>query len=179
MSCHATKTAPRVRGLTRRSPAPGRDLRRGSLFLAGILLAAACGLGGSDATAPSADTADMSATFLENTWITMGRASASYRDQVLSLSGNDGWYTLQIVLENVDGPGRYSIFASGANSSYATIIGGGKTWSTIWTGNPGSVVVDSLTATRASGTFFFSVATASDPHNDGFRVQNGMFHVRF
>jgi hypothetical protein len=146
------------------------------LTVAGILLAGSCRIGG-EATAPNSETADMSGSLRENTWFSIGPAHATYQDQVLSFSGSDGWYALYVVLQRVGGPGTYSVTAGNPDGSHADATGADKTYSTLW-GGSGQVVVDSLSATGASGTFFFTVLNPLD-HRDNIRVQNGVFHVTF
>lgn len=178
MSCRASIPARRVRRLARDAATAGGPRTRSARLLAGVVLVAACGVGGSNATAPSAETADMSAMFLENTWFTPGRASASYRDQVLSFSGNDGWYTVSVVLQGVGGPGSYSVTPGNPEGSYATVTGAGKAYSSLL-GGGGQVVVDSLWTSGASGTFAFTVLNPTNPHQDVIVVKDGVFHVRF
>jgi hypothetical protein len=94
--------------------------------------------------------------------------------QVLS-NGTVG-ATLTILINNIAGPGTYTLGVDGVTTygGFAGISAGG-TWLTPFSGAAGTITITTLTTTRIAGTFSFT-ATASGGGATGTKVvTNGVF----
>jgi hypothetical protein len=97
----------------------------------------------------------------------------------VNITGSDASQTTTVTLTFIaSAPGTYSL-NFGQNTSGLGTVGksNGQAWSTVHTGGTGSVVVTTLTAHRAIGTFSFDAIGSSAA--DVLHVTNGKFDITF
>jgi hypothetical protein len=103
----------------------------------------------------------------------------SYNSGTLALGFSNDQRILSLIFANVTAPGTYPL----ASPSAVTALGGSSNpsalccWNTA-TGNTGSLVVTSLTATRIKGTFSFTLSPTPNTNASGpLVITNGQFDV--
>lgn len=148
------------------------------LFAAGIISLAACG--GSDS--PTGTTGGTSAVFSATVGgVAWSAAAPLYlvNGGGVNITGPDAAGTTTVTLTVIaSAPGTYSLtFAQGSTNVATVAKKGGQAYSTVATGGTGSVIISTLTAHRATGTFSFD-AIGSGP-TDILHVTNGKFDLTF
>jgi|KBSMisStaDraftv2_1062788.scaffolds.fasta_scaffold389223_1 hypothetical protein len=154
-------------------------MRRATMLLAAVFVSAAgCG-GSSDSTEVGpGGTGIFSATLGGASWTA---ASPVYliNTSGVNISGYDASQTTNVTLTFLaSAPGTYSL-AFGQNVGGLGTVSktNGQGWSTVHTGGTGSVVVTTLTAHHAVGTFSFDAIGSSA--TDVLHVTNGKFDITF
>ncbi len=158
---------------------------RSVLAVAAAFAVLACGSDSSNSTEPppggGALNGSMSAKVNGESWTATMSVQAGYANGILAFAGVDGNNaTLAIALAPA-GPGSYAISgASGTNASYTLTGGQGLVWQAVSVVGSGSVEIDTLTATRATGTFHFELpAVASSGATGTKSITEGKFDVKF
>ncbi len=104
---------------------------------------------------------------------------ASHRNNAFSLTAFDAaavGLTFQVV--QVTAPGTYSVaYLNGTISSAMAGNSSGQSWNTLLPGGTGTVIIETLTTTRATGTFSFEAAAASGGATGKLTVTDGKFDV--
>jgi hypothetical protein len=168
-----------------------------------VVLASACGGGGSSPTGPSGGSTSsgspnskgsMTAVIDGKPWTaTQGVATASYAGGIVSIGGSDPNYLLSFAV-TVNGGSTYQIPGAdrttgqppeqaGNNALLIPIVNGVAQpgWAADFTKGSGTVVLTSVSAAGATGTFSFALA----PSNASFGtagsriVSSGTFNVKF
>jgi hypothetical protein len=156
--------------------------------LALVLLALTAACGSSDkVTGPGSNAScsvklahgSMSAKIDGATWCANVGLNTSYNSKILAIGATDNTgQTLGIGVAVLNGPGTYAIGPlSATNATLYSTSGGG--WSATLAQGSGSVTINSISATGASGTFAFSMTPANAGSAGTKNITNGVFNVTF
>jgi hypothetical protein len=155
------------------------------LLASGLVLAIACSGGGS--TGPKGGgggSADLSATINGSSWLGTVQAKATRTiaegDTIISVGGaNTGEGIILGMAFSDSGAKTYGIGAFGEDAN-ALITEGSASWASNITGGTGSITVDTITATRVTGSFQFSaVPVAGSGATGTITVTSGKFALSF
>lgn len=158
---------------------------RSFLLSAALLLVTACGSDSSSPTAPppTLTHGTMSAVVDGKAWTATVGLSAAYQNNILAFAGVAAdKSTITIALAPLSGLGTYTIsIGEATNASYSINGGALAQWQGVGgVGGTGSVVLTSLTATGASGTFSFELPPISNTAATGTKsITNGKFDLTF
>lgn len=153
------------------------------LLLGSLATLVACGDDDDDPLNPN-NRGTMTATIDGQSFSGSAATGASYSGNVLGFgavqaSGNNSTLVV-FVLNNVTGPGTYSLAAAANGIVTVTETSGTTTrsWNSSLTGGTGQVVITQLSGGRAVGTFTFSAPAATQSGATGTKVAtNGQFNI--
>jgi hypothetical protein len=149
-------------------------MRRASALL--LLLALAACNTDDGMVDPEPGTGRMSATIDVNTGFAARNVIVENAGGTLAFVGGDDTFSLGISFPTGNGVGVHTVGASSAVTGTLSVGGVGYTAS--GTAGSGSVTLTTLTATRAVGTFSFTVVNASATPASR-QITNGSFDVAF
>lgn len=156
---------------------------RSVLAAAAAVSLIACGSDSSGSTEPpqSALNGSMSAVVDGDQWTATVAVQAAYANGILALSGVDASNSTIAMAMAPSGPGSYSIgVAEPTNAAYTLTGGQALVWQAVSTLGSGSVELQTLTATEATGTFHFELpAVASSGASGTKSITEGKFDVKF
>jgi uncharacterized protein DUF6252 len=164
-------------------------VRRTSLILASLALAAATACGGSDsgkATGPTGTgtlTGDgnVSATFNGTAWRSLKTGDRVNKNgQFYGISAVNPPYAIIISIASATGPGTFNLnLTAGGDGSSGIVSNTTGGWATSLAGGSGTITVTTLTANRIVGTFSFGAVPTSGNASGTMQVRNGKFDVTF
>ncbi len=162
---------------------PRRNVRPLALLgAAGTVVLCACG-GGNGTTGTNGGGSPLSATVAGTAYEFSTEAHGSFGANALVIAGYDAGqaHWLGITVTGVTGPGTYSLASSdGGVAEFESLTQGSAQWVTGYNGGTGSVTINSVSATGASGTFSFTgAASPGTPATGTISVTNGKFNVTF
>jgi len=154
------------------------------LLLGSVATLVACGGDDDNGTVNPNNRGTMTATIDGQSFSGSAAAAATYSGNVLGFgavqaSGNNSTLVV-FVLNNVTGPGTYSLAAAANGIVTVTETSGTTTrsWNSALAGGTGQVVVTQLSGGRAIGTFTFSAPAATQSGATGTRTAtNGQFNI--
>jgi hypothetical protein len=119
-------------------------------------------------------------------WTATAVVGGTYTGGILSIAGGDSAsQTIGFAL-SVSGPGTYSITNLNGLNFVLTIPTAGQSVAPVWlsvitqAGSSGTLTINSLSTTGASGTFaFVGTAVSGTPATGSRNVTEGTFNVRF
>jgi hypothetical protein len=120
---------------------------------------------------------------IDGTPFTAATAGGFVRNGILSLSGAMGTLpavstTLSLAANATAGATQSVAAGSGVNATLLVLSGStGAGWQAVQTVGSGSVTVQTLTATNASGTFTFTMPAANGTATGTKAVTNGVFNI--
>lgn len=156
---------------------------RSILAVAAAFTVLACGSDSSGSTEPpqTALNGSMSAKVNGDDWNATLAVQAAYANGILALSGVDGDNVTIAMATGATQPGSYAIGAtSGTNASYTMTGGQALAWQAVSTLGSGSIEIETLTATSASGTFHFELPAVTSSGATGTKsITSGKFDVKF
>ncbi len=123
-------------------------------------------------------TGTISATVDGVAWRGAVNAFATTAGGLTSLVGQDT-NTRQITIVLIGGGVGTHSLTFPTNGSHANIQFGGQVWDTLLPGGTGSVVITSQTASRVTGTFFFTAQPGLGNNGTRSEVTNGTFDLGF
>jgi Family of unknown function (DUF6252) len=146
---------------------------------AGFLLSAMLMACGSDkASGPASSTNAMTATVSGAAWTASASRSATYANQVLTITGIDNANLLvTIAVANVAGTGTFSLAPGNTHGALGNVINGARIWASSLQGGSGTITVTTLTATRVAGTFLFTGVPATASATGSVVVTGGAFDL--
>jgi hypothetical protein len=127
----------------------------------------------------------MSAQINGAAWTATCVATANFVAGVLAIGGSDGANPIQTIGAGTaaGGPGTYPIgpppgITNGANG--LLLLGGTASWAADATKGGGTITINTLTSTAASGTFSFTLVAVPGTAATGTKtVTQGLFSVTF
>jgi len=155
-------------------------MRRATMLLAAAYVSVA-GCGGSSDSSTGINTggtSSFSASLGGAAWTAAAPVSLINASGV-NISSYDASQTTNVTLTFLaSAPGTYSLTFGQNTGGIGTVSkSNGQGWSTVHPGGTGTVVVTTLTAHRAIGTFFFDAIGSSA--TDVLHVTNGKFDITF
>ncbi len=149
-----------------------------------LLLLATAGCGSSaDVTGPTNVTlqhGSMSVKIDGQQWTATTGLSAGFSNGILAAAGVDGSATSFAFGVAASGPGTYTIGPSSTLNAILTQGASSQAWSAVLTTGSGTLTINSLSATGASGTFSFTVAPNAQSGASGNRtLTEGRFDLTF
>jgi hypothetical protein len=147
------------------------------------MLAIACG-GGSSSTGPGGGSADLSASINGSSWLGTDGAKATRTvaggDTIISFGGANSNESIILGLAFTDSGPRTYLIGGFDEPSNALIEEGAKGWAANVAGGSGSITIDTISATRLTGTFMFNAVPVSGSGASGDEaVTNGKFALSF
>jgi hypothetical protein len=119
----------------------------------------------------------MSARIDGSSWSATAAISATYNGGILAAAGSDGVRTIGFAVL-ASGPGTFTIAATQNINALLSQAGSSVGWHAVGTIGSGTLTLNTLTATGASGTFSF-VMSATDGSSSTRTITNGAFNVKF
>ena len=157
------------------------------ILAAVLLVAPACGKKSNSPTSPSGSSSSSSGTVTQGTmtasingtsWTSVVPAAVQTGGFV-SLAGSDGVTTLAFLVAATS-PGTYTIPGTGSGiGNNALITVGGASWTATFAQGSGTVKIDTLTSTSATGSFSFTLTPSSGGATGTKTVTGGAFNVKF
>jgi hypothetical protein len=102
---------------------------------------------------------------------------SSYQSQILSITAIDAKGTIITIGVKATASGTYSVAYQNSDGSSAIFSNASQGWNTFLPGGTGSVTINTLSSTRATGTFSFDGAPATGSSSGTIHVTNGQFNV--
>ena len=155
---------------------------RPALAIALVALAAACG---SSDKVTGNDTGDiklahgsMSAKVDGKVWRASLGLNAAFSQNILAIGGTDQTgQTLGFGVAVLKGTGTYAI--APLSAANATLYSAGSSWAATLAQGSGTITVNTITSTGASGTFSFTLAPVNQSSLGNRTVTDGVFNVTF
>jgi Family of unknown function (DUF6252) len=147
------------------------------------MLAIACS-SGSSSTGPSGGSANLSATIDGASFLGTVQAKAtrtvSGGDTIITVGGANTGEAIIIGMAFSDSGARTYFIGGFGEPANALINEGSATWASNIAGGTGSITVDTISATRVTGTFQFDAVPVSGSGASGTQtVTNGKFALSF